>query len=325
MKSTRTPRRGRISQRQLGAAVLVVALAGAEAKAGPSCAALITARCLDFVGAGAMPADAPTDCVSQRRAYRDCLAEAVLNAGTGGPSAGAAAARGGCSEARAARMWAFVEKNYDCVSFQSFRDACPSAPEAILAAGALKRLGCGAKATTPATTPPGAASDADSAPRGPARPSDAPDRVKASSRRGDWSAFADLSGAPPVCFAATNLMKSNVLDLSGESSQLLVSTFPAQEVRGEVSVRFAVAVDAAKPISLAVTDADGARRTFKLLSQGRTAWLADVGQTNRVAAALQAGSTAIVEAVLPSGTSLRNTYSLRGADAMIAQAAVLCR
>lgn len=113
-------------------------IAGVAAPAYAACGALMKVSCLQDLGAS----NAMTmvgECGKQLDAYRQCLAKAAADSrAEPRPSPNTP----GCGDQRAQRLWEEARLSESCITLKRFRDACPSAPEAALAKGAMQSMGC---------------------------------------------------------------------------------------------------------------------------------------------------------------------------------------
>ncbi len=138
---------------------LLAGLSSGSASAQDQCSALIEAACLQTLGAGSTPAPGGA-CDAQLTAYRDCLAGVAAAT----PSGGRIERGGSCSDATALALWEDAKSENDCLSYETFLEACPAAPQARFAAARVQRLNCGAvveprpvvtaPASDPASPPP---------------------------------------------------------------------------------------------------------------------------------------------------------------------------
>lgn len=118
------------------------------------CRKMVTADCLQRVGAGALAtATVEGDCRAQLDDYRNCVASAASDCA--GPEA-RRADDGRCDADLSRELWALAEDDGDCGGYEAFLEACPDSRRAAFARSRVKRLGCGAPAaaqTTAAATP----------------------------------------------------------------------------------------------------------------------------------------------------------------------------
>ncbi|MEL6978255.1 MAG: formylglycine-generating enzyme family protein [Pseudomonadota bacterium] len=140
-------------------------LTGAAAWAGlaqgqAACGEALSAMCAERLGAGAIAAKDAT-CQRQWAAYRACIKRMAASAA---PSA-APGPRGGCSEARAERLWSDAKDLNSCVGYEGFRAACPDTPEARFASAKLAQLGCAPTRSQPQHRSSSAWANAPAAPK----------------------------------------------------------------------------------------------------------------------------------------------------------------
>ena len=104
------------------------------------------------------------------------------------------------------------------------------------------------------------------------------------------------------------------------SDILLWVTFrPSSGVNGQVSFTGGYPFDPEKPVSMNIGDAK-----FNLFVDGEYAWPATANDDAKIRAALKRGSAAIMEAQSRRGTVTKDTFSLNGFTAALAEAEKRC-
>ncbi|MEL6977840.1 MAG: hypothetical protein AAGM38_04070 [Pseudomonadota bacterium] len=101
------------------------------------CASALSARCVEALGAGALPATTEA-CADQVTAYRGCLRQVAETCGAARPASDARS----CDAETARQLWASAERRDDCRAYDAFLSACPDQPQAIFARANRAHLGC---------------------------------------------------------------------------------------------------------------------------------------------------------------------------------------
>lgn len=138
----------------------------------------------------------------------------------------------------------------------------------------------------------------------------------------DWAVFADTAAADKLCYAATVPVQSRA-DREGirrGDVYMLVSSYPNQDVRDEISVKLGFPTDPQKPPRLEIGSA-----RFTMFSDGEEAWLETPEDDRKAVAAMRAGSKAVVTAVSARGTTTTDEFSLLGFTASLNKVGELCR
>ena len=130
---------------------------------------------------------------------------------------------------------------------------------------------------------------------------------------GGWGAFSDPS--PRRCFAIAQPADPN--DKTGFAS---VSTWPGQNIRGQVHVRLSKPRAGTARVTLSIGD-----RRFDLVAGAADAWAPDARTDAAIVAAMRANRSMSVEALARDGSAFADTYRLSGAATAIDAAALACR
>ena len=139
----------------------------------------------------------------------------------------------------------------------------------------------------------------------------------------DWAVFEGAD--PKECWAVTAPSKSvntrdgNVVTVRRGDVLLFVTYRPADSVTGEVS--FTGGYPFAEG-STATLDISGT--TFELFTEGEYAWPATPADDQKIMTAIKRGVDATITARSSRGTQTKDTFSLLGATAMIAEAEKRC-
>jgi len=127
-------------------------------------------------------------------------------------------------------------------------------------------------------------------------------------RFGDWTAYEDGSGANKICYMGSSPQKSQGNYTRRGSIFFLVSHRPGDKVRGEVALETGYPF---KKGSDATAVIDG-KTTFKLFTQGESAWNSGAGADRKMVAAMKKGGRMVVKGRSQRGTLTTDTYSLKG-------------
>lgn len=129
---------------------------------------------------------------------------------------------------------------------------------------------------------------------------------------GGWGAFSDPSLRR--CFA---IAQPTDPDKTGFAS---VSTWPGQNIRGQVHVRLSKPRAGTARVTLSIGD-----RRFDLVAGTADAWAPDARTDAAIVAAMRANRSMSVEALARDGSAFADTYRLSGAATAIDAAALACR
>ena len=139
----------------------------------------------------------------------------------------------------------------------------------------------------------------------------------------DWAVFEGAD--PKECWAVTapketvNTRDGRVVSVRRGDILLFVTYRPEQNVAGEVS--FTGGYPFAEG-STATMDIGGT--TFELFTEGEYAWPATPADDQKIMTAIKRGVDATITARSSRGTQTKDTFSLLGATAMIAEAEKRC-
>lgn len=136
-----------------------------------------------------------------------------------------------------------------------------------------------------------------------------------------WSVFVDDEAPDISCYAATaptDTTSSLPIRRRGDPL-LLVSTFPEDNVRNELSVNLGYQPRPDRPTVLKIGGA-----TFNLIIDGEHAFLESPDENGAVMAALRRGRVAVVEATSRRGNEIEDTYSLIGFTAATERVNAIC-
>ena len=122
----------------------------------------------------------------------------------------------------------------------------------------------------------------------------------------DWRVYAYGSGADKTCFVAASPQSSRGAEGRRRGPiALYVSNRPGAKVAGEVSVAIGY------PFRKDAAAIDVGGRTYRLFTEGETAWSAD-GADGAIVAGMKAKRTLTVTATSQAGTRTVDSFSLLG-------------
>ncbi len=135
-------------------------------------------------------------------------------------------------------------------------------------------------------------------------------------KSGDWSAHSHEAGTTRTCFAVSSGQRP---PSGGAVSRVLVSAWPKDGVKAEISIKLGVPPRQGSSVEVTV---DAAR--FKLFVRDDRAFVADAAQELKLLDAMRKGATLALETVSEDGTAGKETISLKGLTQAL-QAIALCK
>jgi hypothetical protein len=126
----------------------------------------------------------------------------------------------------------------------------------------------------------------------------------------DWAAYSAAATGGTVCFAMTRPTDVEPAPDGYTQAYLYLSVRPAENVHNEMNI---IAGYAFAPDSTATVSVGG--QTFDLFTEKDAAWLTDESMADRLAGAIRAGSTLVIEGTSDKGIRIAETFSLSGATA----------
>lgn len=135
---------------------------------------------------------------------------------------------------------------------------------------------------------------------------------------GQWAIYAH-PGPPRVCFV---LSTPKAADKAGGRApvQVLVSSWPSEGVRAEVSLRSVTPFRKGSGASITI----GAQ-VFRLFTEGDRAWVADAMQELKLIEAMRRGSRMVVQAVGEKGKQTVDAIALAGFAQAMQSLAQACK
>lgn len=126
----------------------------------------------------------------------------------------------------------------------------------------------------------------------------------------DWSAFSDGKGTSRICYMASVPTKETGKYKTRGDSFMLITHRPAEKARDVVELRAGYAYKKDSEVTVTI----GAN-SFKLFTDGGTAWARDAKTDGALARAMIRGANMIVKGTSGRGTLTTDTYSLKGFSA----------
>ncbi|MDT1060608.1 hypothetical protein RM190_01990 [Paracoccus sp. CPCC 101403] len=141
--------------------------------------------------------------------------------------------------------------------------------------------------------------------------------------QGDWTAFS--ASSPKECWAVSAPKSSQNTDSSGSPKEvsrgdirLYIAYRPGQSGEVSFSGGYPFAPDSAVEVNIG-------GNTFKLFTEGESAWTGSPAEDGKLITALRGGSTAVLTGRSARGTVTKDTFSLSGITAMTNKAQTSCK
>lgn len=129
---------------------------------------------------------------------------------------------------------------------------------------------------------------------------------------GDWAAYTYTSGQGRVCYAVSIPKSSEPTGLNRDPVFFLISHFPKQGVRNEISTIIGYPFRKESMAQLTIGD-----RTFELFTSGDGAWADSAARDREIVDALKKGSRMDLKGTSWRGTATKDNYSLQGVSAAV--------
>jgi hypothetical protein len=132
---------------------------------------------------------------------------------------------------------------------------------------------------------------------------------------GDWGAYLAQGGRGKVCYALAQPKQRQPAGLKRGDAYIFISTRPAENVRGEVSIMMGF------PLKEGAAGAavEIGSQSFDLVVKGENAWVKNAAEETQLAEAMRKGSRLVVKAPSAKGVMMTDTYSLSGLAAALDQ------
>ena len=128
---------------------------------------------------------------------------------------------------------------------------------------------------------------------------------------GDWIAYVENEGGQILCFMLSEPAKSAGKYTKRGDPYFMLSHRPAEKRNNEVSIIAGYTYKKGSQVTLTV---DG-KTTFKLFTEGDSAWAKNAAMDKKIAVAMRRGNEMVVKGESSRGTKTTDTYSLTGVTA----------
>lgn len=140
------------------------------------------------------------------------------------------------------------------------------------------------------------------------------------STHGGWSAFTFEENRAPVCYMIARPAKSEGRYRTRGEVFAMVTHRPQEDSLDVVSITAGYTYQANSRVTVRI-----GRERFTLQPNGDMAWTTTPEDDRKLAAAIRAGSTMIVEGTSSRGTATKDTFSLTGTGAAYKAISEACR
>jgi hypothetical protein len=137
---------------------------------------------------------------------------------------------------------------------------------------------------------------------------------------GDWAAYTYTSAQGKVCYAVSTPKSSEPTGLNRDPVFFLISHFPKQGVRNEVSSIIGYPFRKESMAQLTIGD-----QTFQLFTSGDGAWADSSAKDLEIVGALKKGSKMDLKGTSWRGTTTTDNYSLQGVSAAVGKIDESCK
>ena len=137
---------------------------------------------------------------------------------------------------------------------------------------------------------------------------------------GDWAAYKEKSSGGTVCFASSEPTKAKGAYKKRGDIFAIVTHRPQENTINEVSFQTGYKY---KKGADAIAKIDG-NKTFKMFTQGESAWTYDKKSDEAMVRAMKGGTTMVTKGTSSRGTKTTDTYSLKGFTKALKTAAQAC-
>jgi invasion associated locus B (IalB) protein len=137
---------------------------------------------------------------------------------------------------------------------------------------------------------------------------------------GDWAAYTYISGQGKVCYAVSIPKSSEPTGLNRDPVFFLISHFPKQGVRNEISTIIGYPFRKESTAQLTIGE-----QTFDLFTSGDGAWADSAAKDREIVEALKKGAKMDLQGTSWRGTSTKDNYSLQGVSAAVQKIDDTCK
>jgi hypothetical protein len=138
----------------------------------------------------------------------------------------------------------------------------------------------------------------------------------------NWGAYGGKDERGPTCFILAKPVRSQATGphLKRESTYLMISSRPTQDVKDEVSVLIGYQFKKDSDVTIEIGSA-----TFTMSTQNNGAWIKGVAEERRLVDAMHQASDIVLKGTSQGGTQTNDTYLLTGLARALDRAAQECR
>lgn len=137
---------------------------------------------------------------------------------------------------------------------------------------------------------------------------------------GDWAAYTYTAGQGKVCYAVSIPKSSEPSGLNRDPVFFLISHFPKQGVRNEISTIIGYPFRKESTAQLRIGE-----NSFDLFTSGDGAWADSAAKDREIVDALKKGSKMDLQGTSWRGTSTKDNYSLQGVSAAVEKIDETCK
>lgn len=134
----------------------------------------------------------------------------------------------------------------------------------------------------------------------------------------NWTAWSDTDGSDKICYISSTPQTSEPTNVNRGPIHFLVTIRPTN--RNEVATIVGYPIHETEPQASATVDG----RSYPMVTQGESAWLASIEDEPGFVQAMKAGARLVVRATSQRGTDTVDTYSLVGVTAALNRAVEEC-
>lgn len=133
-----------------------------------------------------------------------------------------------------------------------------------------------------------------------------------------WTAWTDTDGGSKICYVSSTPQTMEPTNVNRGAIHFIVTIRPTN--RNEVATIVGYPIHETNANASAAVDG----RSYPMVAQGESAWLASIEDESGFVGAMRAGATLVVRATSTRGTNTVDTYSLRGITAALNKAGAEC-
>lgn len=126
----------------------------------------------------------------------------------------------------------------------------------------------------------------------------------------DWNVFSYQENGNKVCYMASRPKKDEGNYTRRGDIYVLVTQRPAEKSFDVVSVITGYTYQQSSDVTVQIGN-----QTFRLFTDGDTAWARDEATDKQIVGAIRAGATMVIRGTSSRGTATTDTYSLSGSSA----------